>query len=223
MKKVVLTALIMLSTTTLFANEQRAINMGLKVGTLGYGLDVSTPINDNLSARFNINGFSYNDNQDKDGNNYDGTLDLMTMGALLDYYPFTTNFRLSTGVYYNDNKFTGKAIPAQQSITIGDTTYQNTVVESLDASISFNSFSPYLGIGWGNDAHDAGWGFTFDVGAMYHGTPQGDLNVNYAPNVTDTIKNEVNTELVKEQKNVQDDLNAFKFYPVVAIGVNYTF
>jgi len=224
MKKIIKTVLIMLSTTTLFANEQGAMNMGLKVGTLGYGLDVSLPISDSFSARFNLNGFSYTDTVNSDDNDFKGTLDLLTIGMLVDYYPFTSNFRLTSGLYYNASGFTGTISPTGgTSISIGDQSYDINQIDSLDSKITVNSFAPYIGLGWGNDAHDAGWGFTFDLGAMYIGAPQMDLNANIKSTASAALVTEINQELVKEQQKVQDDFNAFKFYPVVMLGVNYTF
>ena len=224
MKKIVTTALIMLSTSTLFADYQEPVNMGFKVGTLGYGLDFSTPISDSLSARFNVNGFTYTDTLNGEDNDFTGTLDLLTMGMLVDYYPFTSNFRLTSGVYYNGSGFTGSISPTVETgISIGDKSYDVNQLDSLDSKITVNSFAPYVGLGWGNDANDAGWGFTFDVGAMYIGTPQMDLNANIKSTASASLVREINQELIKEEQKVQDKFKAFNFYPVVMLGVNYSF
>lgn len=221
MKKIVSTALLILSTTLLVADEAKEYNTAMKLSTLGLGFDISTPINDKLSARFNLNGASYSDTQSEDGNDYEGSLELLTAGILLDYYPFQNNFRLSSGVYYNGNGFTGSVTPTSTTtVEIGGTTYTNADIGSLNTDISFNSLAPYLGLGWGNNARDKGWGFTFDLGAMFHGTGEANLN---ATVINQTIANQIASDIAKEEQDINDNLADIKVYPVVSIGVNYSF
>lgn len=221
MKKIVSTALLILSTTLLVADEVKEYNTAMKLSTLGLGFDISTPINDKLSARFNLNGASYSDTQSEDGNDYEGSLELLTAGILLDYYPFQNNFRLSSGVYYNGNGFTGSVTPTSTTtVEIGGTTYTNADIGSLNTDISFNSLAPYLGLGWGNNARDKGWGFTFDLGAMFHGTGEANLN---ATVIDQRIANLIASDIAKEEQDINDKLADIKVYPVVSIGVNYSF
>jgi len=221
MKKIVSTALLILSTTLLVADEVKEYNTAMKLSTLGLGFDISTPINDKLSARFNLNGASYSDTQSEDGNDYEGSLELLTAGILLDYYPFQNNFRLSSGVYYNGNGFTGSVTPTSTTtVEIGGTTYTNEDIGSLNTDISFNSLAPYLGLGWGNNARDKGWGFTFDLGAMFHGTGEANLN---ATVIDQRIANLIASDIAKEEQDINDKLADIKVYPVVSIGVNYSF
>jgi hypothetical protein len=241
MKKILGSALVIYSTTFAVAGEsnsvvdtnitkpekiesvagQRVYNTGMKLGTLGLGVDLSTPINNALSLRFNLNGASYTDTLEDADNDYDGTLDLLTAGILLDYYPFENNFRLTTGLYYNGNGFNGKVTPTTvTTINIDGVEYTLEDINYVNTDVSFDKVAPYVGLGWGTDAHDKGWGFTFDLGVLYHGEANVDL--------TADIKNEdlaeiINEGLKAEELNAEDDLNDFQFYPVVMLGVNYSF
>ena len=221
MKKLFTTTLFIFSTSLLMAQTPMELNTALKAGTLGYGFDVSTPINKSISARFNLNGLSYTDSQTSDGNDFVGTLDLFTAGALVDYYPFENNFRLSSGLYYNGNGFSGTVTPSSTvTVDINNKEYSAAELGHLDSTVSFNTIAPYLGIGWGNDTHDKGWGFTFDLGVMYHGTPNVDLT---AVDVNPTVANEIVQNLAVEEQNANNDLSSYKFYPLLALGVNYSF
>ena len=208
------TGLILLSTTVLFAEEVKELNAAFKVSTLGVGLDVSTPINDTLSVRFNVNGAAYSKKETSNGNSYSGTLTLFTAGVLLDTYPFENNFRLSTGIYYNGNNFTGTAI---DKVKINGNTYNISDIGKVDADITFNKTAPYIGIGWGNNTKDKGWGFTFDLGALYHGKGEVDLTSERGDNPR------INQGLAKEEAKINDELADNKLFPVVSLGVNYTF
>jgi len=202
-------------------SEPRTYNVGLKFGTLGLGLDLSTPLTEKTSVRFNINGFTYSDTQEIDDVSYDGDLDLLTVGALLDYYPTSTNFRLSGGVYYNDNKFSGTAVPTATTVVeLNGVDYGVNDIGRVDSEVTFDKFAPYLGLGWGNQATESGWGFSLDVGAMYHGEPESEIDVviNNA-----TIEQQIRDDVEAEKKSAQDDISSYKFYPVVMVGVNYSF
>ena len=203
-------------------NNKRAFNTSLKLGTLGLGLDISTPINDKLSARFNLNGASITQTDTQDDNDFEGTLDLTTAGIVVDYYPFENNFRLTTGAYYNGNGFKGNIKPsATTTIEIDDKDYTAAEMGSLDSKIEFDKFAPYIGLGWGNDAHDKGWGFTFDLGVLYHGKGKGTLTPKDVSPLVD--RDELDRHIKNEEQTINDDLSDYQFYPVIAFGVNYSF
>ena len=221
MKKTIATGLLLLSTLTLLAETPKEFNTAFKLGTLGMGFDASTPINETYSLRINLNGLSYSDTQDSDGNTYDGTLDLFTAGLLVDAYPFKNNFRISTGIYYNGNGFDGSVTPiGTQTVEINGVTYTSNDITKLNTNVTFNKVAPYLGIGWGNNAKDKGWGFTFDLGALYHGKGTASLTTDIK---NPALASQINTGLIKEEQNVNDDLSNFQFYPVVSFGVNRSF
>lgn len=210
-----------IDTPLIEVEEKRNYNVALKVGTLGVGLDVSTAISENVAVRFNVNGLKYSRTEEIDDIEYDGDLNLLTAGILLDYFPLDNAFRVSGGAYYNGNKFTGIATPtATTNIEINGITYGVNDVGQLDAEITFDKVAPYLGIGWGNDTRTEGLGFSLDIGAMYHGTPKADLDVTVNNPVLEAqIKNDV----AAEKQELLDEIEKYKVYPVVMIGVNYTF
>ena len=221
MKKILTITLVTLFMSSLLADEEKDLNSALKVSTLGIGFDISSSISHNFSSRLNVNGASYTDTQ-KDGNNeFEGTLDLLTAGVLLDYFPFENNFRFSTGVYYNGNKYVGRTYPSNSSsVNLNGNTYSMSDIVSLDTEITFNTFAPYLGIGWGNNIKNSNWGFTFDLGAMYQGVGEAKLTANV---LNTRFSNQLASDLILEEENINDDLEDFQFYPVVSIGVNYSF
>ncbi len=201
-------------------------NAALKVGTLGVGLDISRALNDGVALRLNVNGLKINRTETLDDVDYDASLKLLTAGLLADYYPFENGFRLSAGAYYNGNKLDGTATPADtQSVKIGDQTFTGAQLGHLDAKVDFKKFAPYLGIGWGNDSRRKGWGFTFDLGVLYQGSPKvyakGYVDAN-APGKA-ALQTQIDTEVEKERQNIANDIDNYKWYPVVMIGINYTF
>jgi len=219
--------------------------LGLKVGTLGVGVDASMALNHNFSIRGNVNGFYYkrnlndliNDpNFDSFGGNADGELTLLTVGLLVDYFPFNeSDFRLSAGVYYNGNelKITGDAANATETFTYNGTTYTGADLGSVTGNTIFDKVAPYIGIGWGNRNDEPGWSWSLDIGALYQNVPQLEAKATInptavvVPGVLDqpTIDTNVNAEVTKVNNDIKssDFANYTKFYPVIMIGITYSF
>ncbi len=109
---------------------------------------------------------------------------------------------------------------ATASYQIGDTTYNAGEVGTLKGKIDFNDIAPYLGLGWDTSfGKDKGFGFLFELGAIYQGSPDVDLSADGLLANDQTFQN----NLAKEEENMQSDVDDYKFYPVVSLGLNYRF
>jgi len=200
-------------------------NVALKAGTLGVGLDISRMFSESFGLRANINGLTYNDNRDISDINYDTDLKLLTVGLLADYYPMESNFRISAGLYYNDNHADGTFVPtAGTTFEFGDNTYTAAEIGRIDAGAYYkDSVAPYVGFGWGNKSSSDGWGFTLDIGALYQGSTKvyadPAINAGLPANIRDQIKDDIE----KERIQIEDDIKDYKWYPVIMLGINYSF
>lgn len=201
-----------------------AVGATLKVGTLGVGADTTIGISERVNARVNLNYFSYGkvitEDADEDGSG-GGTikpqLKLLTIGALLDWHPWAQGFRLSAGLYLNKNKLDLTA-ELSDTVDINDREYS---LSDVGGTVDFNSLAPYLGLGYGNAVGSNGnWHFSFDIGAMFQGSPQIDLRATASD---PALQSQLNADLAAEKKNLEDDLGVFTIYPVVSLGVSYRF
>jgi len=216
-------------------------SIGLKAGTLGIGLDVAMPLSDHFSLRGNVNGFTYdftdiiNDALPAGAVDFGtvtgGDMQLLTAGILVDYFPWQTGLRLSAGAYYNANEFTITG-NANTNIDIDGVTYTNGQIDSATSKLSFDNLAPYIGLGWGSDTRTKGWGFSFDIGAMYHGTPKGELSVTkaapmvaIAPLTAAATSTQIDNGVTQANTEIATELDKteYKFYPVVMIGITYSF
>jgi len=197
--------------------------VGLQIGTLGVGANFAMPINKNLQARLNINGLKVNKTKTKDDVTYDASLKLFTAGLLLDYYPYdTSSFHLSLGAYYNNNKVTAKATPKAGNYTINGRTYNVNLIDHIDASLTFNKFAPYLGLGWGGKLDNSGWSWNFDLGVMYHGTPKFSLKGTRGTATAAQWAN-ITSDIAAQEAKTQNNVKKYKFYPVISLGFVYRF
>lgn len=186
-----------------------------KLGTLGWGLDITHGFSDSVGGRIGLNMFTFNRSTTRNAVNYDLKLQLQTVEAMADYYPFQGSFRTTAGLMYNSNKGTFDAVPTGGSYTINGQTFTSAQVGSLQGGMTFNKVAPYLGIGWGNPAAKGkGFGMATDFGILFQGKPTASLTSTSGVAA-------VQTAVAAEQASFQDSVNGFKYYPVMSIALTY--
>jgi hypothetical protein len=184
--------------------------VGVEIGTTGPGVAANWRFKDHFGAGVGFDYFSYSMNNRKiKDDTYNAKLTLMSEPLTLDWYPWvTSSFHVSVGGVFNQNHVTGNGTGA---LTVGGTTYVGTV--NLD--IKPQPVDPYLGIGWNyyfGKAHH--WSLAGTLGVLYAGDAK--VSLTSAPvDPTGTV--------AKEQAVVQKYANDLKFYPVLKLGLNYSF
>ena len=183
-----------------------------RISTLGAGLEVAKGFTPNFGVRAGFNYFSYAYDATESDVSYDFELELKSFAVFADWHPFKGAFRLSGGLLINGNGLTGNAKPTG-SVKIGDNDY--TGLSSVDLDISYNALAPYLGLGWDTTFGDNdNWGFAFDLGLIYSGSPEAAISTDPTVSATD---------IEKEKQELQDDLDTLKWWPVVSAGLVYQF
>ncbi|MFK5976116.1 MAG: hypothetical protein QM493_06375 [Sulfurovum sp.] len=196
----------------------------LKVGTLGVGVDFAIPLTQSLFLRLNVNGAKFDIDTSRESVNYSSTVELLTAGAILDYYPYSDNqFRVSAGAYYYANKVTSHGTPDIGNYNIGGTIYTSAELGSVDVTLDFPQFAPYIGIGYGGKERSKGWNWGIDVGVMYHGDGDLGMSVNRSATIKDARYTTILTDAQIERKNMEDEIRAIPIYPVIMIGLTYSF
>ena len=232
------------SATVQAESEPAQWAVSAELSSTGIGADVIYGFTPKLQLRSGINAFSVSrDYTANDGNDipddevdYQGDLDLLTVGSVLDWYPSGKHFRLSAGLFYNGNEFkgNGRCESATGNCEFGDSTFNSALLGTVNAEVTFNRVAPYLGIGYGNPLQRAGWGVTGDVGILVQGKPNATLFATGGCNVVDDDPTGLfvsqqacldirDAEIADEEEKLQDTLDRFQVYPVVNLGVSYRF
>jgi hypothetical protein len=218
----------LLAFSTAYTETNSKYALTAKIGTLGLGADLTYGMNDKLNARFSINGGSISADGEEDGINYQGNLDLLSAGGLVDYHPFTSNFRLSAGLFANKNELNLDASGSNNAI-IGATSYDLSNA-NLNTLVSFNHVAPYLGIGWGNAVKEGSqWRFSLDAGVLFQGSPEakftasGTVDGGAGIGVINVDSDLFQDDLDQEEQNLNDELKDFKALPVISLGTSYRF
>lgn len=203
------------------AHAAGTVDIGVTAGTLGYGPQFGVVLVPNsFDARLNVGYLNRSYNTASNGVDYDGHLKLQNVGLLGDWHPFGGAFRLTGGVFYNNNTFdlTG-TLAAGQTYTVNGVSYTAQPGDHATAHVDFNKFAPYIGFGWGDASSNAGFHFTSDIGVMYQGKPSAQINVTTQP----AYQAAANQYAQSAQSSLQSDLNSFRWYPVIQLGLVYRF
>lgn len=210
----VLTTLFATSTVSLAAG----VAPGIKVGTLGVGADVTIGIHQRLNLRLNGNYLTYDYDDTIEDIDYNLDLDFSSGMALLDWHPFANGFRISGGAIMNENSIDLKATP-NTSKTIGGHTYTPAQIGNLKGKLDFEDVAPYAGIGFGHAVgENQRLSFVFDLGVLFQSY---DVDLSATGPVSQLPQ--FQSDLREEENEIQDDLDNFEYYPVVAIGIAYKF
>jgi hypothetical protein len=194
-------------------------SLGVRGGTLGGGIELSRAFGQSTAVRLNVDAFNYSLTTTRDNIQYDAKLKLQTGSLLGDWFPFANSFRISAGVVYNGNKLTLKGQPTGGSYTINGMPYPAAQVGSLDATVDFNKGAPYFGIGYGRPIN-SGLSLLFDLGVLFQGSPRSKIDVTCGPGAPCS---QLKSDAAAEQSKLADSLRSFKYYPVLSLGLAYTF
>lgn len=213
---------IVLSATLLLGSNAMADDnfwVGVKAGTLGFGVEASWRPIPWFDIRAGANRFDYDFSGAQSGINYDATLALDTYYATANFRFPLSPFRLTLGGYANGNEAQLSSRPAG-SYLIGDNPipYTGADVGTIYTTVSFEGTAPYFGAGF--DFNIAGrLGFAFDFGVLWQGAP---IVVATADGLLASDPGFL-ADLESERLSLEQDAENLKAYPVVSIGLNFNF
>ena len=193
--------------------------IGVGGSTLGYQVGLSQSISENVNLKLTYNTASRSFDGETDGVNYDYDFDFESAGILIDWHVFSGGFRLTAGALINNNEIYAQSDFSGINVEIGDESFLIDDVGRLEGDISFDSYAPYLGLGWGRSIAD-GFSFVFDLGVVFQGEPTVNLQ---AVGSTLSDNSSLLEEVEREEQELQDDVNDFDVYPVVSLGLFYSF
>jgi len=204
--------------------------VGVKMSTLGYGIEAAYALSEKISARVSYHRINLNLDTTRDDIKYELDLKLNTLATLLDWHPLRGGFRISGGLLVNNNALQSQATGQnEREYGIGDEIYTGDFI--LTGNVTFRKMAPYLGIGWGmSPSKKRGWSLLADIGVLFHGQPKiklearGQIVRKRDGQIFNDISDpELSENLAKEEQELNDKIKDYAFYPVVSLGVAYQF
>lgn len=218
----------------LFAANVNAVDFGVgaKAGVNGLGLNLGVGLTKTLNARFSWSQVSIDDETETVTVGDDGAegdidaeleFDFGSNALLLDWHVFNGGFRVTAGMF----KQTGAVDLSgnlQSDIVVDGQPLATDDLGEISGEIKLSdSYQPYLGIGWGRVAGGkAGFSFTADIGvAMLD--PEVELEADVRAGTNGLNQAELNQRLAEMEGDAEDELDDLELWPVLSVGVNYTF
>jgi len=194
------------------------VRLDAHISTLGGGLELAVPLTEKYDARLGFNQFKFSTTQNSGGLNYKGDLKLASVGALVDWRPWSGTTHLTAGVIFNSNKLALSATTTPGTYTINGAPYNSAGGDTITSSVEFNKVAPYLGFGWSGHPKNKGFSFSSDFGILFQGSPKASVTTTGAWGGANT------SQLTTDAQNqLNTDLKNFKMYPVVSLGIGYAF
>ena len=199
--------------------------IGARAGTTGIGPEISFDLGPHLDVRIPIGFYDYDDTYDETGIVYDATLELRNALLLADLHPGGGGFRISAGGGWDDNRLKVSA-PVSELVR----RYRPELAPLVPASAGTihgeatgSSFAPYLGFGWGSAGRGGRWGLSFDAGVIYQGSPHVDLttDLNLGVTLPAAARTVLDAAAADEEQRLERELEDYKYYPVVALGITF--
>ncbi|HYL05535.1 MAG TPA: hypothetical protein VE075_05825 [Thermoanaerobaculia bacterium] len=205
------------------------LTVDVQAGTLGIGGGLAWPLAPQLAVRVSGNALGgINRSERAGGNRYQVHLDLGNAAALLDWHPAANGFRLSAGAMYDANRVEGDSEPSGAgTYVIGNLQLPASLVGTLHGKVDYPSFAPYAGLGWGTaPGAGPGFGVNVDLGVAFVGRPRVTLTPEPPPGSplnSPAAMALLAPELAREEARVEQKIDGYRYYPVLAVGVAYRF
>jgi hypothetical protein len=203
-----------------------AVGVHAQASTTGFfGVDAGYKFSPNLHARLGLNTGGFNYPYSSQGIDYNTSFKPTNVHLLGDYFPFGGGLRLTGGLVFQNNRFTGSAKSnSNDQININGTNYNSSQIGTIESEGKFgNSVAPYLGIGFGTPI-SSGFGFNIDAGVMFAGSPTVSLAANNInPSVPAAQQAQLRSDLAAQERQTNADIKNFNLYPAISIGFSYAF
>jgi hypothetical protein len=186
-------------------------------GTLGIGPEAAFR-GRHFGVRGNATFLSVSRGFDSDDIDYDGKIKLRSAGIMLDVFPTGSGFRLSAGARTNGNRARVVATPTAPT-EVGGTVYTPTQIGTLTGRADTKNFAPALTVGYAGGLR-SGFVFGVEAGALF----QGKVRIREFTSSSNFASNPAfRASLEAERRDLQDDVDDYKVYPILQFSIGYRF
>ena len=242
--------IMILMTIFLYQNNANAIDINIgpqeeNLFSMGVGVDPFNLVNFFVSKKFSVGsakhdnlgirvdfatGWTVLDSFFNSNDKFTLSHDMMTIGAVADYYPFDArslfeNLRLSAGLYYGKINI-NKMANVLDSVFLDNNNIEIITAGIVESKYSNNFVAPYIGAGL--DFYLLGIKFYLNAGVMFSTSGKYEASIsegNYINGVPAYDNPALYQQALSALKNeLENDIGIMEnIYPVVRLGLTYSF
>ncbi len=192
------------------------LSVGGRIGTTGAVVEAGLRLGSHLGVRASTAFGAWSYRQRMAQVSYEADIDFTSHSGIVDYYPSRNgSFHLSGGVMTPPAEVTATGNPSlNHYYAIGDHSYTEAQIGTLNAEVVWPDALPYVGLGWSGARYGERLGVVFDLGVAI-GTPTATLSTSGGSGNASLA-----ADLAAEELSIQNDIDSYlKVYPMVSIGV----
>lgn len=202
--------------------ENNAFSFIGKLSTLGLTAEMAYAKSEYTELFSNISGFNYDKDLTAGGSDYNANLRLMSLIAGLRYYPSASNLYVGGGFGINNNEIVLTPQLSNGEFVFNGIRYDTNEVSNSEMRAVYNTFAPMLMVGWqSKKINETGLSFFGEAGVFYNGDTEVESN---SPCSTLSARcTQLKNDYEKARAQVEAKLDDFVVYPVLSLGVRYSF
>ena len=182
-------------------------------GTLGVGADVAVSLSPMFGVRGRASFQPWEPTYTVDEVEVTAQMQSPNFSAFLDFTPFGTSIRLVGGVVRFGSNIEVVGVPLEP-VDVNGVTYEPSQIGTLTGVILTKEVAPYAGIGFGNPM--GRFGLVVDLGVAFQGRPELQVSAD-GPFANDP---QFESNLNVEVQQAEEDLESFRFFPVISLGLS---
>jgi len=198
------------------ASNASAQGVGLAghASTLGLGGEITVGLSPNLGVRGRVSMQPWEPSRIVDDLDIKASFASPVYSGFVDLYPFGGSFHLTGGMVHFSSPITmtGSALAP---VEVNGAMYEPEQIGNVAVRVLTKETAPYAGFGFGRPGR-GGFGLFVDLGVVFQGEPGLDVQVD-GPFANDALFQQ-NLDL--EVARAEQDISAFKYYPVLSVGVS---
>jgi len=193
--------------------------VGAGFGTAGIEAQAAVRVTKRFAVRAGANILEFDRVEDIDDITYDLDVSATTASVFADLRPFANAFTLTAGGYFGGRRLDLVATP-QGNFTIDDIEFTPAQVGDLTGSLDLGSTAPFVGLAFDNTFQGKpGIGVRFGAGVAF-----GKADVELASSGGLFSAEPILLQAIEqEEASIQDDITLLRFYPVVSLGLTWSF
>ena len=195
------------------------------LGTQGASANLHWEVTPFLKLRGGANFLEFEvSEQEFDDIEYEVELNMTQFAGYVDVHPFRNSFALTAGLLSGERTVQLLSTP-NEPVEVGDLIFTPEQVGTLVGEADFGGFSYYGGIGWDSTTHGLSpVSLVIRLGVIITDSPEITLDSVGGLADTDPLLEELlDASIEQEIGQLEDDLEDFRFYPVVSIGLGFGF